>query len=160
MSPAGRLRRAGPHDLEAATELWLRLGDHHAAMDPAFAQRHDPGGHEAALEIGRRLLADRDAALFLWDEGGRPLGLCVVRVAHAPEVAVERERAEISDLWVEPAARRTGVGRALAEAAIDWIRGRGVPRVTVRVLGANAEAQAFWRALGWGDFLDVLQRRL
>jgi GNAT superfamily N-acetyltransferase len=160
MNAPGGVRRAGSRDLEAATALWLKLGEHHAAIDPAFAQRRDPVAHEAALEIARTLLADPDAALFLWDEEGRSLGLCVVRMGRAPEVAVERERAEISDLWVEPAARRAGVGRTLVEAALDWIRERDVPRVTVRVLRANQDGQAFWRALGWGDFLDVLQRRL
>ncbi len=159
MSPAGRVRRAGRRDLEAATRLWLRLGEHHAALDPAFAQRGDEAAWEAALEIAGRLLADPDAALFVWEEEGLR-GLCVVRVARAPVVAVEHERAEISDLWVEPGTRRRGAGRALVEAALAWIRERGVPRVTVRVIRRNEEGQAFWRALGWADFLDVLERRL
>jgi hypothetical protein len=33
-------------------------------------------------------------------------------------------------------------------------------RVEVRVAARNAEGQAFWRALGFGDFVDVLDRRL
>jgi hypothetical protein len=34
-----------------------------------------------------------------------------------------------------------------------------VERTTVRVASGNAEAQAFWRGLGYTDFMDVLQRR-
>jgi hypothetical protein len=35
-----------------------------------------------------------------------------------------------------------------------------VPRVEVRVAVRNAEGQAFWRALGYDDLVDVLQRPL
>jgi GNAT superfamily N-acetyltransferase len=61
---------------------------------------------------------------------------------------------------VRPAARRRGLGRSLAEAALAWARARGVTRVEVRVAAGNAEGQAFWRSLRFGDLVDVLQRRL
>jgi hypothetical protein len=32
--------------------------------------------------------------------------------------------------------------------------------VVVRVAVRNAEGQAFWRALGFSDWMDVLERRL
>jgi hypothetical protein len=35
-----------------------------------------------------------------------------------------------------------------------------VGRVEVRVAARNSEGQAFWRALGFHDLMDVLQRRL
>jgi ribosomal protein S18 acetylase RimI-like enzyme len=156
-----RIRRAGPRDLEVVTGLWLTLGDHHAALDPAFGVRSDDRGRSEAREIVRRLLRDPDAALLLWEGGERrALGLAIVRAARAPGVALEDERAEISDLWVDPEARRRGIGRALADASLAWVRQRGVERVTVRVAVANAEGQAFWRALGFDDLLDVLQLRL
>ena len=37
---------------------------------------------------------------------------------------------------------------------------RGVGRVEVRVAAANAEGQAFWRSLGFGDHVHVLHRKL
>ena len=72
----------------------------------------------------------------------------------------ESPRAEITDLFVRPEVRRGGVGRALVDAAIAWLVEFGVRRVEVRVLRANPEGQAFWRALGFGEFVDVLHRRL
>jgi len=56
--------------------------------------------------------------------------------------------------------RRRGVGRALAERALLWVEEQGVERCEVRVADANVEGQRFWRALGFGDLMDVLQRRL
>jgi GNAT superfamily N-acetyltransferase len=154
------VRRAGARDREAVTALWLALGEHHAALDPAFARRRDPAALAEAGELVRGELRDPDSALFVWDVEGRVRGLCVARVGRAPRIAVERERAEISDLYVEPEARRAGGGRALVEAALDWVRERGIERIVVRVAVGNREGQAFWRALGFGDFMDVLGRRL
>lgn len=154
------MRRAGRRDAEIVTRLWLALGDHQAPFDPAFALRGDERAWDAAREIVDRLLADSDTAIFLGERDARAVAVCIVRAARAPAVAVETERAEISDLFVEEAARRSGMGRALVEQAIDWVRERDIPRVTVRVANANPEGQAFWRELGFGDFVDVLARRL
>ncbi len=154
------VRRAGPRDAETVTRLWLALGDHQAPFDPAFAQRRDERARDAAREIVDRLLADPDAAIFLAERDGRGVALCIVRAARAPAVAAETERAEISDLFVEEPARRGGIGRALVDHATRWVRGRDIPRMTVRVAVGNPEGQAFWRALGFADLVDVLQRRV
>ena len=107
-----------------------------------------------------RQLRDADAAVFVWDEGGDVAGFCTARIDRAPPILEERERAEITDLAVREDARRRGVGTALADAACAWIASRGVERVEVRVAARNALGQAFWRARGFGDLVDVLHRRL
>ena len=83
-----------------------------------------------------------------------------MRVAEAPALHAETRRAEISDLFVEPALRRRGVGRALVESATRWARSRGARRLQVHVSSKNPLGQAFWRDQGYGDHMDVLQRRL
>ena len=55
---------------------------------------------------------------------------------------------------------RSGIGRALCDAALAWASERGQRRVEVRVAVGNVEGQGFWRALGFRDLMDVLQRRL
>jgi ribosomal protein S18 acetylase RimI-like enzyme len=73
---------------------------------------------------------------------------------------VEAERAEITELHVNPGERRRGIGRALAESCLDWLTGRGVERCEIRVAAGNDAGRSFWRALGFGAWMDVLQRRL
>lgn len=156
MSP---LRRARRDDLDALVALWLALCEHHAELSPLFRL-----GPEAAAEL-RRLLADqlgdRDQACFVTDapEGGIA-GFCTVRVDRAPPILDDPFRAEILDLFVRPAHRRAGLGDALVEAALGWVRARGIRRVEVRVLTRNAVGQRFWRARGFGSFMDVLERSL
>ncbi len=158
---ASAIRRARPDDLDRVVDHWIALGDHHAALGPQFALRAD-----ARPEI-RRLLAaqlrDPDVAAWLYEDavaGEGVVGLCIARIDRAPPIARERIRAEITDLGVAPAQRRRGIGRALVDRALAWIRERRVERVEVRVAVGNPEGQAFWRALGFGASMDVLERRL
>ena len=152
------VRRVGPRDLDRVVGLWGALMEHHQAFDPYW--RVAPGAEDEWRLLLARLVADADAAVLVWDEDGDLLGFCAAQIEDAPPVVTERARAEITDLFVSEDSRRCGVGRRLVEAVMDWLRERGVPRVEVRVAVRNAEGQAFWRALGYDDLVDVLQRPL
>ena len=154
----GAVRRAVARDLDRVAALWCAITEHHARLDPLFTLRPDAAAEIDALL--RTQLADPDAAVFVWEERGDVPGFCIVRIDRAPPILAETTRAEITDLGVRPAVRRRGIGRALAAAATGWARGCGVRRVEVQVASRNAEGQAFWRALGYGDLMDVLHRRL
>jgi len=145
-------------DLDRVSALWTELTEHHASNEPLFALRPD-----AEAEIRRLLaatLADPDAEIFVYERDDVLLGFCTVRVDRAPPIQVEVQRAEITDLMVRARERRRGIGRALVERALRWVRERGVERCEVRVASRNPEGQHFWRAVGFGDLMDVLQRRL
>ena len=156
--PPGAIRAAAPRDLDRVAALWTALAAHHGRIDPLFRPRADCDASVRALLAAQ--LRDPDAALFVCDAGGELLGFCGVRIDRAPPIFEETARVEITDLGVREGARRRGVGRALCEAALAWARARGHGRVEVRVAAGNPEGQGFWRALGFGDLMDVLQRRL
>jgi GNAT superfamily N-acetyltransferase len=153
----GAPRRAEARDLAAIAELLGGILAHHAAIDPAFAVR--PGAGARLPELLARRLRDPESALFVFDAAGELAGFCAVRVERAPGVLVEAARAEITELGVAPGRRRQGIGRALAEAARCWAGSQTAARVEVRVAARNPEGQAFWRALGYDSFVDVLHRR-
>ena len=155
---SGRVRPMGRRDIDCVGALWAAVAEHHGRLDPLFTPR--PGADAEIRNLIAAQLRDRDSAIFVWDAGAGPEGFCTVRVDRAPPILAEVERAEITDLGVREGLRRRGVGRALVGAATDWIAARGVARVEVRVAAGNREGQAFWRALGFGDLVDVLHRRL
>jgi ribosomal protein S18 acetylase RimI-like enzyme len=84
----------------------------------------------------------------------------VARVLRRPALFAETARGEIEALFVREEARRSGTGRALAQALLAWLAERGLARVALHVATGNAEGQAFWRALGFTDSMDVLERPL
>ena len=152
------MRPARARDVDVVTALWAELSRHHAGGDARHALR--PGAEPEIRRLVEAELRDRDALVLLFERSGSACGLCMTRIQRAPPIHRETLRAEIGELFVRDSARRQGVGRALVGAALGWVRERGVERVVVRVGAANAAGQAFWRGIGFGAFVDVLERRL
>ena len=155
---AGCVRRAGLGDLDRLLPLWRGLLEHHADCDPAFALDADADG--ALRRAASVALQDSAWAVFVWDQSGSLGGFCAAHIESSPAGVRERARAEITEIAVEPELRRRAVGRTLAQAALDWAAARGAGRVEVRVAVRNPDGQGFWHALGFGNFVDVLERRL
>jgi ribosomal protein S18 acetylase RimI-like enzyme len=152
------LRRATNGDLAAVTALWIELTHHHAALDPLFALRPE-AGVEVRLLLEAQL-RDPDTAILVAGDPGAVFAFAIACVRRAPPIHPETCRAEITDLYVAPARRRAGWGRALVAAATSFATARGAERVEVRVSPSNPEAQAFWRAAGYRAHMEVLHRRV
>ena len=154
--PATRPARAG--DLPVLVDLWDELIRHHAPLDSHYAV--GPVAGSAWRRRAAKLVEGIGGAVFVCGTAGVLQGFCSVELRGGSPLVDRAASAEITDLFVVAERRRSGCGRALVAAALEWLRSREIVRVEVRVLDANREGQAFWRALGWGDFVDVLQRRL
>ena len=59
------------------------------------------------------------------------------------------QRAQVVSMWVDPALRRAGVGKALIDAVVEWNRSRGVREVLLLVTSVNDGAIAFYERLGF-----------
>jgi ribosomal protein S18 acetylase RimI-like enzyme len=140
---ASPLRRARERDLERLIALFFLLLEYHAERSPRLALR---AGAEAEEQVRRLLVArlrDGDSRVLVWDQDGDLLGLCVARVLQRPAIFAETERGEIEHLLVRESSRRRGIGRALAEAGLEWMCGRGIRRAEIQVIVENAAARAF-----------------
>ena len=83
---------------------------------------------------------------FLAVVDGEAQGLVVgVRPEGRPDVV------DLNAMWIAPAARRRGAGRALVEAVCDWARELGCARVTLCVIEGNPGAEALYRACGFTE---------
>jgi ribosomal protein S18 acetylase RimI-like enzyme len=156
------IRRAADTEFSQVAALLTALLAHHAERDPVLRLR--AGTEREIQRLARAMLAERDVAVFLGFAAtpcpGPALGLCVARIERAPLLLDEPCRGQISELYVREEARRKGLGTALARTALAHGRTLGVGRIEVRVSTRNPEGQSFWRALGFGDFMDVLDLRL
>jgi len=82
---------------------------------------------------------------YAWvaESGGRVVGYLLGRVA--------ADEAEVLNLAVHPAHRRCGIARGLVTTALDEFRAAGAGNAYLEVRATNAEAQAFYRTLGFEE---------
>lgn len=63
-----------------------------------------------------------------------------------------KEAGYLWHLYVDPLCQRSGVGRALNDAALAEIASRGQGRAWLDVVAGNEKAIAFYVAMGWREY--------
>ena len=58
-------------------------------------------------------------------------------------------RAQLVSMWTAPTHRKTGVGRLLVDAVLDWAKARNVRILSLMVVGNNETAIRFYQKLGF-----------
>jgi ribosomal protein S18 acetylase RimI-like enzyme len=102
---------------------------------------------------GREKLTSRVRALIARDEltvllaGQRPDGLAVLRFR--PAIWTEALECYLAELYVVPAHRRRGLGRALMLAALETARARGADRIELGTSEGDVAARALYESLGF-----------
>lgn len=149
-----------PQDEPAILAFIRQLQDYEAAFeanrrtDPDFAADH---WHQV-----QHRCAERDGAIFIAEQDGRAVGWAFVHEEHGELFIAEPERRHgfLAEIFVEPAARGAGHGKALIQACEDWSRARGHRLMTIGVLAANARATRAYQASGYAPYMVTLRKYL
>ena len=64
---------------------------------------------------------------------------------------INGDEVELYAVWVDPAYRRKGVGRALIDFGRAWSQTKGATQLRVGIFDDNPAALAFYRSLGFID---------
>ena len=129
-------RRAGPGDEVAAGRLLHEFNTSEEMPTP---------GPEAMARRVRALLDAGEATVLLAGDG--PDGVLVLRLR--PSLWAEGLDAYLEELYVVPAARRRGHGRALVEEAMRIARDAGAVRIDLGTGEDDLPARALYEALGF-----------
>jgi ribosomal protein S18 acetylase RimI-like enzyme len=140
MSRGARAWLAGRDEAEAVAELLVAFRDHMGVDWPS---------ENAFLASVERLMDDADTDFLLGaaDADAPPAGVLQLRFRFSVWKAAPD--AWIEDLYVAPAARRSGVGDALVARAIERAAERGARRVELDCNEDNAAAQALYARHGF-----------
>lgn len=114
-------------DIAAAISLWKRCNLVVAENDPRADIDRARGTGDATILVGRR--------------GGAVIATAMV--------GFDGHRGWVYYLAVEPALQRSGLGKAMLNAAEQWLRARGAPKLLLLVAEDNAAAFGFYKALGF-----------
>jgi ribosomal protein S18 acetylase RimI-like enzyme len=102
-------------------------------------------GVEALTEHAQRLLESGEMAVMLADEG--PDGLSLLRFR--PSVWTGEPEAHLQELYVVPALRGRGIGRALLEATIEYARAAGATNLDLNTGETDTAARALYECMGF-----------
>jgi ribosomal protein S18 acetylase RimI-like enzyme len=155
-----QVRAATAADLEALGRLGASLmRAHHAYDQRRFMAPGAQPERGYARFLGSQL--DRpDAAIFVAEADREVVGYVYAGIEPVSWEALREESGYVHDLVVDEAHRGKGVATALMEAALAWLRGRGVPRVVLGTAQQNDVAQRLFERLGFRRTMIEMTREL
>jgi ribosomal protein S18 acetylase RimI-like enzyme len=125
-----------------------------ARMNEAFN-----GVTDSAAQIAARLVACAEIETpILAELDGLVAGFACLRVV--PCVLYAEPYAELTELYVDPAFRRRGLGRALIAYAEQLAHARGATDLLIMTGVGNAAAQALYRTAGYDTYAVALNRKV
>ena len=134
-----QIRRASGADLRTVAELF-----------DGYRQFYgQPADYPLAEAFLRDRLARGDSALFLALDPRSGDSVGFVQLYPSFSSVAARRIWILNDLFVAPAARRRGVGRALLAAAQDFAVSTGARRLVLSTAATNREARALYEACGY-----------
>ena len=131
--------RAGPADLDALVPLF-----------DAYRQFYgQPSDQERSREWLRSRLRMGESVAFVAMQGSAMIGFTQLYPMFS---SVRTARTWIlNDLYVNDAARCSGAGRALLDAAAQFAREDGAMGISLETTHDNAAARALYQAAGWNE---------
>ena len=138
----------------------LALNRHEAAF--ASNRRTDEAVGKDYFETLVKRVYEHEGRIFVAERAGKLVGWLVSIVDVQMNFIREEERriGYVAELFVVEEARRGGVGHALIERAETDFRARGLRKISITVLRANAAARAAYEAYGFEPFAIDLVKNL
>lgn len=148
------IRPARIGDLAAIIGLWRELQDINAAFDPRLKLNSEAA--DWFVNYLEEQLDNTSAAVVVAEKDQRVVGYTFGQVMRRPTL-ISGDCGYIADICVHGDARGQGIGRSLHGWLRAWFVAQGITAVELQVVRANPASQAFWRKMGYNDFLRTLR---
>ena len=141
------VRRATLADVRAIAEIQVRGSQwaYRGLLPDAVLDRMTPEEREPTWSP--QLAADGPSRTFVAERDGHTVGF--VTCGPSRDADATSATGEVYAIYQEPAAEKTGVGRALMQRALEDLHARGFTSTTLWVLDGNARGRAFYERGGW-----------
>src|SRR5688572_31836554 len=143
------IRRANESDLPALGRLGALLMKAHYAFDPHRFMAPGVNTEEGYAWFLGTQLREADCVIFVAERAGSIVGYVYAGLEPQSWKELREPAGFVHDVAVEESSRRTGVAAALVEAAIEWLRARGAPRVVLWTAEQNVVAARLFARLGF-----------
>jgi len=150
------LRRGTPDDLDASARLDLAMTE---SMLPAPSFSNVRHTHEEVIEDWRSTWDEEQFVHFVAERDGEVVGHILLYM-RPHDLRVPRGSIDLAAASTFPAARGSGVGRALTEHVLHWAHENGYPTMITDWRMTNLLASRFWPKRGFRTTFLRLYRAL
>jgi ribosomal protein S18 acetylase RimI-like enzyme len=154
------VRPATLDDASALGELGALLVRAHHEFDPQRFMRPMAGIEKGYGRFLTSQIGQDDATVMVADREGEIGGYVYVTLEGRSWRELRDECGIIEDIVVRERDRRSGVATLLMNAAMEWIRRRGAPRVLLSTATPNVAAQELFARLGFRRTMIEMTREL
>jgi len=135
-------------------EMWKDFMDIHRDIDPFFTRRKD--AHTNFKKFLRELIQSQDAQVLVAIYEGQVIAYSISQIQKHPPIYENEIYGFISDLSVDPAYQRKGIGEAMLHKMFDWFASCNIKRVELHVAAKNQIGYSFWKKHGFRDYVHIL----
>jgi GNAT superfamily N-acetyltransferase len=144
------VREGTAEDVSRLQSLWLALYDNQKANGMLVDLPEDAFDRWTASLLP---MLSRFTCVFVAEKGEELAGFLAGRVRALPAYFGGAQVGFISDVYVDPGHRRTGLGRQLVSTATEWFQSLGITRLELQVIVNNPAARKLYKDLGWSEEL-------
>jgi len=119
----------------------------------------DPDDHEREVTAFLTMPPVREACFVAVDGSGVLVGFAEIRLREHAESCVTSPVGYLEGIYVDPASRHRGVGRALVTAGEAWARARGCSEMASDRELANRPSGAFHESIGYEETARLVTYR-
>ena len=105
-------------------------------------------------------MQDENAVVLVADLDGEVIGYVYAAIEPLAWKELRDEAGFVHDIAVDPLARGAGAGAQLLDAAVEWLRGRGMPRVMLWTAEQNSVGQRLFARAGFRRTMVEMTREL
>lgn len=155
-----RVRPAGREDIPLLQGLLSELhAQHYEAMPERFLPQ--AAGESDSVLFGS-WLANEKVCLLVAERASRVVAYARAELRSPPDGVAHRARTfvEVHEIVVAKGLRRSGVGRLLMQALLEWAESSNASSLELSVYAFNEEALDFYRRIGMKDMRITLAKAL
>ena len=139
-------RLAEAEDLPVIASMYTKMDQFFRGFSYRFPEVENIG--EAWVDSFRRTLG-RFSVVYIAELEGGVAGFMLGRVKRVAPYLGGVLVGELSDMWVEPVARRLGVGEKLSLVTMQWLAAQGVHSIEVQILEGNEPIWRLYQKMGF-----------
>lgn len=157
------IRPAQKDDLPQVARLAAELVRLHYSLDAARFIL-SPGLEEGYEWFLGKELARKESIIFVAERPGADgerneiLGYAWGRLEPRDWMELRDACGRLHEIYIDPAARRLGLGKRLMQETLQWLEAQGAPRIILTSAYKNHDAHTFFESLGFRHTMVEMTR--